>query len=119
MPLDLFSRKLVLLVEDEPLIALDIEHRLRSEGVRVITAGHLDAALYMAEHPDLSGAVVDLCLGEESATPIFRASRTGTSRSSSTLAMPPRRCSASGPRPRSFRNPLFWTKLPTPSRSVS
>jgi DNA-binding NtrC family response regulator len=72
MPLDLFSRKLVLLVEDEPLIALDIEHRLRSEGVRVITAGHLDAALYMAEHPDLSGAVVDLCLGEESATPIFR-----------------------------------------------
>jgi DNA-binding NtrC family response regulator len=72
MPLDLFSRKLVLLVEDEPLIALDIEHRLRSEGLRVITAGHLDAALYMAEHPDLSGAVVDLCLGEESATPIFR-----------------------------------------------
>ena len=72
MPLDLFSRKLVLLVEDEPLIALDIEHRLRSEGVRVITAGHLDAALYMAEHPDLSSAVVDLCLGEESATPIFR-----------------------------------------------
>jgi ActR/RegA family two-component response regulator len=72
MSLDLFSRKLVLLVEDEPLIALDIEHRLRSEGARVITAGHLDAALYMAEHPDLSGAVVDLYLGAESATPIFR-----------------------------------------------
>ena len=72
MSLDLFSRRLVLLVEDEPLIALDIEHRLRSEGARVITAGHLDAALYMAEHPDLSSAVVDLCLGEESATPIFR-----------------------------------------------
>ena len=72
MSLDLFSRRLVLLVEDEPLIALDIEHRLRSEGARVITAGHLDAALYMAEHPDLSGAVVDLYLGAESATPIFR-----------------------------------------------
>jgi hypothetical protein len=29
MPLDLFSRKLVLLVEDEPLIALDVEDHLR------------------------------------------------------------------------------------------
>src|SRR6476660_1442080 len=72
MPLDLLSRKLVLLAEDEPLIALDVEQHLRKAGARVITAGHLDAALYMAEHPDLSGAVVDLCLGEESATPIFR-----------------------------------------------
>jgi DNA-binding response OmpR family regulator len=72
MPLDLFSRKLVLLVEDEPLIALDGEHHLRKAGARVITAAHLDTALSMAEHPDLSGAVVDLCLGAESATPIFR-----------------------------------------------
>jgi DNA-binding response OmpR family regulator len=72
MPLDLFSRKLVLLVEDEPLIALDVEHHLRKAGARVITAGYLDAALSMAEHPDLSGAVVDLRLGAESAIPIFR-----------------------------------------------
>jgi len=72
MPLDLFARKLVLLVEDEPLIALDIEHHLRRAGARVITAGHLDAALYMTEHPELSGAVVDLRLGDESAVPIFR-----------------------------------------------
>ena len=72
MSLDLFSRKLVLLVEDEPLIALNVEHHLRKAGARVITAGHLDAGLYMAEHPHLSAAVIDLCLGEESATPIFR-----------------------------------------------
>ena len=72
MPLDLFARKLVLLVEDEPLIALDIEHHLRRAGARVITAGHLDAALSMTEHPDLSAAVVDLRLGDESAVPIFR-----------------------------------------------
>jgi DNA-binding response OmpR family regulator len=67
-----FLRKLVLLVEDEPLIAYDVERNLRHAGARVITAGHLDAALYMAEHPELSGAVVDLRLGHESAIPICR-----------------------------------------------
>jgi CheY-like chemotaxis protein len=72
MPLDLFSRKLVLLVEDEHLIALDVEQHLRKAGARVITAAHLDTALSMAEHPDLSGAVIDLSLGAESAAPIFR-----------------------------------------------
>jgi len=72
MPLDLFSRKLVLLVEDEPLIALDVERHLRTAGARVITAGYLDAALYMTEHPDLSAAVVDLRLGGDSAIPICR-----------------------------------------------
>jgi DNA-binding response OmpR family regulator len=59
MTLDLFSRKLVLLVEDEPLIANDVEHHLRKAGTRVITAGYLDVALYMTEHPNLSGAVVN------------------------------------------------------------
>jgi DNA-binding response OmpR family regulator len=44
MPLDLFSRKRVLLVEDEPLIANDVEHHLRKAGACVITAGYLDAA---------------------------------------------------------------------------
>jgi ActR/RegA family two-component response regulator len=72
MPLDLFSRKLVLLVEDEPLIALDVERDLRTAGARVIAAGYLDAALCMTEHPDLSGAVVDLRLGADSAMPICR-----------------------------------------------
>ena len=67
MPLDLFSRKLVLVVEDEPLLALDLENHLRKAGARVITAGHLDVALSMAGHPDLSGAVVDLRLGKECA----------------------------------------------------
>ena len=72
MALDLFSRKLMLLVEDEVLIALDIEHHLRKAGARVISAGYLDAALSMTEHPDLSGAVVDLRLGGDSAIAICR-----------------------------------------------
>jgi hypothetical protein len=56
------SRKLMLLVEDEPLIALDVERDLRTASARVIAAGYLDAALCMTEHPDLSGAVVGLRL---------------------------------------------------------
>ena len=72
MPLDLFSRKLVLLIEDEPLIALDVERDLRNAGARVIAAGYLDAALCMTEHPELSAAVVDLRLGADSAMPICR-----------------------------------------------
>jgi CheY-like chemotaxis protein len=72
MPLDLFSRKLVLVVEDEPLIAHDVEHHLRKAGARVITAGYLEAGLYMAEHPDLSGAVVDIRLGKHNAISICR-----------------------------------------------
>jgi DNA-binding response OmpR family regulator len=72
MPLDLVSPKLVLLVEDEPLIAHDVEQHLRKTGIHVITAGHLDIALAMAEHPDLSGAVIDVRLGGDCATPLCR-----------------------------------------------
>jgi DNA-binding response OmpR family regulator len=68
---DLFSRKLVLLVEDEPLIALDVERDLRTAGAASLRR-RTDAALYMTEHPDLSGAVVDLRLGGDSAMPICR-----------------------------------------------
>jgi DNA-binding NtrC family response regulator len=72
MPLDLISRKLVLLVEDEPLIAHYIEDLLRKAGACVITAGYLDTALSMSAHPDLSAAVVDLRLAADSAIPILR-----------------------------------------------
>ena len=72
MALDFLSRKLVLLVEDEPLIALDIENHLRKSGARVVAAATLDAAWPIAHHPHLSAAIVDLCLGAQSAIPICR-----------------------------------------------
>jgi len=72
MALEFLSRKLVLLVEDEPLIALDIEHHLRKSGARVVAAATLDAAWSIANHPYLSAAIVDLCLGAQSAVPICR-----------------------------------------------
>ena len=52
-------RRLVLVVEDEPLVALDVVQSLESAGARVITARTLAAALKCAEDPDLSAAVLD------------------------------------------------------------
>jgi CheY-like chemotaxis protein len=69
---DTISHRLLLLVEDEPLIAYQLECDLRKAGARVITAGHLEAAAYMAQHPDLWGAVIDLQLGDEDAIAVCR-----------------------------------------------
>jgi DNA-binding response OmpR family regulator len=56
MTLGIFARRLLLLVEDDPLIAYQLECDLRKTGARVITAGYLDAAAYMAQHPELWGS---------------------------------------------------------------
>ena len=64
--------RLVLLVEDEPLIALEVDKALRSAGARVVSAGHLESGLYTAEHPDLSAAVIDLHLGDGSGIAVCR-----------------------------------------------
>lgn len=64
--------RLILIVEDEPLIALDVIKALRSAGARVLSAGYLESGLYTTEHPDLSAAVIDLHLGDGSGTAICR-----------------------------------------------
>ena len=53
----------ILVVEDEPVIALQLETQLNAAGARVYSAGRLRDALYMAEHPALSAAVLDFRLG--------------------------------------------------------
>jgi ActR/RegA family two-component response regulator len=53
----------ILLVEDEPLVAIDVERR--AAGARVICAGFVESGLFTTEHPDLSGAVIDLHLGRD------------------------------------------------------
>jgi CheY-like chemotaxis protein len=55
--------RLILLVEDEPLVALDVETALRGAGANVLSAGYVESGLYTTEHPDVSAAVVDLRLG--------------------------------------------------------
>jgi DNA-binding response OmpR family regulator len=49
----------ILILEDEPLIALDVTEALKSAGARVIVAGTLPEALSPAEEPNLSAAVLD------------------------------------------------------------
>jgi CheY-like chemotaxis protein len=66
------SGRLILIVEDEPLIALDIIIELRAAGARVLSAGYLESGLFITEHPDLSAAVIDLHLGDGSGTAICR-----------------------------------------------
>ena len=58
--------RVILLVEDEPLVAFDVVRTLRDAGARVLCAGYQDAGLSSVEHPDLSGAVIDLHLSDGS-----------------------------------------------------
>ena len=64
--------RLVLVVEDEPLIALDVAKALRTAGARVVSAGFVESGLYTTEHPALSAAVIDLHLGSGDGTIICR-----------------------------------------------
>ena len=118
MSLDLFSRKLVLLVEDEPLIALNVEHHLRKAGRGSLRQGismprclWLDIPIYRERSSIFVSAL-------RAPLPSFSASQTGTYPSSSIPAMPPAPSRGSGPRSQSFRNPHHRTRSPTPSRSL-
>ena len=64
------SGNLILLVEDEPLIALELRQTLESAGAYVFAATQLSHALQLAIHPDLSAAVLDYRLGDEYCTAI-------------------------------------------------
>jgi DNA-binding response OmpR family regulator len=62
--------RLVLVVEDEPLIALDISQGLDAAGARAVVARTLPDALTKAEDPDLSAAVLDHGLNEGDTTEV-------------------------------------------------
>jgi ActR/RegA family two-component response regulator len=54
----------ILVVEDEPLVALDIAGSLTKVGASVLSATTLQEGLRLAEYPQLSAAILDLRLGE-------------------------------------------------------
>jgi DNA-binding NtrC family response regulator len=54
----------ILVLEDEPLIALEIEQSLKAIGARVITTRQLSDSLKLADDPDLAAAVVDYKIGD-------------------------------------------------------
>jgi DNA-binding response OmpR family regulator len=62
----------VLLIEDEPLLAMDVEMALSAAGYRVVGPAETNAAalaILRAERPDL--IILDLNLGTEMVFPVF------------------------------------------------
>jgi DNA-binding response OmpR family regulator len=58
----------ILVVEDEPLVALDIVESFKQAGASVYTACNLRDGLRLAGHPDLSAAIVDFGLSDGEGT---------------------------------------------------
>lgn len=56
--------RLILIVEDEPLIACEIMQGFEDAGAKVIMARTLTDALRAVEDPDLSAAILDHGLGD-------------------------------------------------------
>ena len=54
----------ILVVEDEPLIALDISEELQAPGAAVTTTDTLKHALILVEHDGLGGAILDHTLSD-------------------------------------------------------
>ena len=55
----------ILIVEDEPLIALDIRRSFEAAGARVVVMRTLQTALAAVEDPNLSAAILDHALGKD------------------------------------------------------
>jgi CheY-like chemotaxis protein len=64
----LLADRCILVVEDEPLVSLDITARLQDAGARVLAASHLEKALGLAECPEVAAGVLDFDLGKEDST---------------------------------------------------
>jgi DNA-binding response OmpR family regulator len=63
----------VLIVEDEPLIALDLHAALSAAGAGLIAATDTDEALRLIRRNDVSAAVLDISLGERDCTAVCQA----------------------------------------------
>lgn len=71
LPSGISQRKLVLVVEDDPIIALNLEELLRSEGYCVAgPAMSVASALAILEHVDPDAAVLDVNLHGAKVTPV-------------------------------------------------
>ena len=63
---------LILVIEDEPLIALDLSASLRDAGARVVQAANVEGALAAIEAHACSAAVLDFRLGVETGRAVAR-----------------------------------------------
>src|ERR1700704_3042886 len=60
----------ILVVEDEPLLALDLETFLHGAGAKVLSASTLPRALYLVDHPGLSASFLDYRLSANDCEPV-------------------------------------------------
>jgi DNA-binding response OmpR family regulator len=60
----LLTGRLILIAEDEPLIAFEIAQAFEAEGARVIATRNLTGALAGVEDPNLSAAILDHALSD-------------------------------------------------------
>jgi|KBSSwiStaDraftv2_1062776.scaffolds.fasta_scaffold45168_3 CheY-like chemotaxis protein len=72
------SGRSILIVEDEPLIALEIHAAFNAAGASITSAADTQEALRMIDVPGLSAAVVDINLGRDDCSVVCeRLSRNG------------------------------------------
>jgi DNA-binding response OmpR family regulator len=69
MPRRIRGREL-LVVEDEPFIALDIAEALETAGAKVTVTSSLTEALLLIERNEIEGAILDHALGEGNSSPL-------------------------------------------------
>jgi DNA-binding response OmpR family regulator len=58
----------ILIVEDEPLIVMDITQQFEATGAALTTTNTLKHALILVEHDGLSGAILDHALGDQNSS---------------------------------------------------
>jgi DNA-binding response OmpR family regulator len=62
----------ILVVEEEPHVASRLADRFRQAGAKVFAADKLRDALYLAEYPALSAAVINLRIGDDTTAGVCR-----------------------------------------------
>lgn len=62
----------ILVVEHEPAEARELASEFAQAGAKVFAAGHLRDALYLAEYPALTAAVINLRLGSDTTAAVCR-----------------------------------------------
>ena len=62
----------ILVVEHEPIVARELESEFTKAGAKVFAADQLRDALYLAEYPALSAAVINLRLGSDTTAAVCR-----------------------------------------------
>ena len=61
----------ILIVEDEPLIVMDITQAFEGTGAELTTTNTLRHALILVEHDGLSGAILDHALGDGNSSLLY------------------------------------------------